>query len=725
MSQVINSCLVGLNNIGRVFWGYAAGMFVQAGVLIVLLLIIDSLLRKRLLASLRYCLWMLIFVKLVLPPTLSLPTGVGYWCGEYVSSSSPVLRDISDVVQPRAVGTTAPQDLATSTEISESEPFQKFPKTAGPATSAASSMPALRWQGLVFLTWLAGVLLLLALLIKRIFFVRRLIAQSLPAEGHLFDILKQCQRQLGIRGNVELRLSNNMPGPAVCGLFRPTILMPSALSEKLTSDKLRTVLIDELAHIKRGDLWVNSVQTFLQVVYFYNPFVWLANVVVRRIREQAVDEMVLVALGSEAKSYSNTLIDIAEMSFWRANLSLRLVGVVESKKALQRRIKHMLTRPIPKSAKVGVVGLLAVVILGCVLLPMAQAQNKSTDSDSKAKDSLRVYEVNKKVSEFPEEEYLSTPEAAYAAINRVMASGEQAAWRRISVKSLAGRLPPVDAKKEQVSPENAKMWLDARILEVRVFKERRAVVLAELSKDPSSPKIDKRFVHLEDGRWLNAGQDHPAGSLEGARAETNGKFAAMFEKPIRPRIDNPDTYLKPLVQFLKDKAEDPKEFVTKALARYKLVIMGEVHHRPRYWEFNSSLVTEPDFPKYVGTIYMELPSNGQELVDKFLAAEDCNTVPVIEMLRDMLWMGWPDQPMLDFFKTVWQVNQELEPQQRLRIVLVDMQRPWTKITKRQDWAQYERVDRDRQMADNVLRDIRQHPKGYRKKPQLIRVVMTI
>ena len=90
MGRVIDSCLVGLNNVGRVFWDYASGMFVQAGVLIVLLLIIDLLLRKRLRASLRCCLWMLVFIKLVLPPTLCLPMGIGYWYGDYVSSSSPV-----------------------------------------------------------------------------------------------------------------------------------------------------------------------------------------------------------------------------------------------------------------------------------------------------------------------------------------------------------------------------------------------------------------------------------------------------------------------------------------------------------------------------------------------------------------------------------------------------------------------------------------------------------
>ena len=110
----------------------------------------------------------------------------------------------------------------------------------------------------------------------------------------------------------------------------------------------------------------------LQIVYFYNPLVWIANAMVRRIREQAVDEMVLVTLRPETKNYSNMLIDIAEMAFWRPNFSLRIIGVVESKKALERRINHMLTRPVPKSSKLGCLGLIAIVVIGAILLPMGR-----------------------------------------------------------------------------------------------------------------------------------------------------------------------------------------------------------------------------------------------------------------------------------------------------------------------------------------------------------------
>jgi len=376
MNEVINSFLTAFNSIGRGFCDYTAGIFVQSSVLIVLLLIIDFILRKRVRAVFRYCVWMLVFVKLILPPTLSLPTGIGYWYGYYLSANSPVLQQVSNVVRPEPAGTLAPEDFALAAEIPQDQPSQINPQIAAPVTSGVSGLNAITWQAFVFLLWLVGVLVISVLLIQRMLFVKGLIAQSEPAKNRLPDMLNQCRRKVGIRRNIKLRLSNNISCPAVCGLFKPVILIPTALLEKLSPDRLRAVLLHELFHVKRGDLWVNLVQTVLQIIYFYNPFVWLANAVVRRIREQAVDEMVLVALGTGAKSYSNTLIDIAEMAFWKTSLSLRLIGVVESKKALHRRIRHMLNRPIPKSAKLSVVSLFAIIVAGIVLLPMARGERK-------------------------------------------------------------------------------------------------------------------------------------------------------------------------------------------------------------------------------------------------------------------------------------------------------------------------------------------------------------
>jgi hypothetical protein len=351
--------------------------------------------------------------------------------------------------------------------------------------------------------------------------------------------------------------------------------------------------------------------------------------------------------------------------------------------------------------------LIAFVVLASVSQVVFGASAKNNESNV-----VRVYQVNKKVCDFPAKENLSTPEASYATINRLNASGAKEFWRRMSVKRLAQRMP-VKKGKRKVSKSAVHGWLNAKIVEVRIFQGKHAGVVAKV---PSAWKklFDYRSFELEDGKWLNAGNS-VFGSLDEAREDFAAACEVYSDRQTvrkRQRIDNPKAYLKPFVEFLKANGEKPEAFVMKALAKHKIVIMGEIHHRPRYWAFNSSLVAEPDFTKYVGTIYMELPSNGQKLIDKFLAGEKCDKMLVIEMLRDMLWMGWPDKPMLDFFITVWKVNQNLESKHRLRIVLVDMERPWKKIEKREDRRQYN-VDRNQYMAENIVRDIQKQPNEKR------------
>ncbi len=394
MNQAINTCITGLNNIGQGFWDYAAGIFIQSSVLIILLLIIDFLLRKRVRAVFRYCLWMLVFIKLVMPASFTLPTGIGYWMGDYFPSEVSMAKWIpqTEEIVPTTLNIhqrSIPLEPIVMNETAVIDIYQGSiplePVITNETAVTGIELEHICWQGLVFLGWLVGMLTLLALLVQRICFVRGLIAQSRPANGRLLELLDECRCLIGIRRNIELRLSGNRLSPADCGLFKPIILMPTTLPEKLSREKLKAVLIHELAHIKRADVWVNLVQTMLQIVYFYNPFVWIANAMVHRVREQAVDEMVLVTLKPETKSYSNMLIDIAEMAFWRPNFSLHLIGVVESKKALERRIKHMLSRPVPKSSKLGYLGLIAIIVIGAILLPMgsnsiAEAANTQKNS---------------------------------------------------------------------------------------------------------------------------------------------------------------------------------------------------------------------------------------------------------------------------------------------------------------------------------------------------------
>ncbi|MCL5279674.1 MAG: M56 family metallopeptidase [Planctomycetes bacterium] len=348
MNQAINDWLNGWNNLGRVFCGHAGSTFVQSALLVILLLALDVLWHKRVRAVFRYGVWLLVLLKLVLPPTLSLPTGIGYWVGNHLPATTGVSERVSPSMGEGRLEQHPPAAAQASGTTPAVPPSPDVMEPAAPAAPAIVPPTSLTWHGVVLLFWSAGVLAFVALVAQRLRFVRGLVAASTPAGQELLGLLEQCRRQMGVRRPVGLRTLDTLPSPAVCGLWRPTILMPTALVEKLSREGLQAALIHELAHIRRADLWINAVQTLLQIVYFYNPFVWLANAVIRRTCEEAVDETVLVTLGGRAKNYSNTLIDISEMAFWKADFGLRLVGVAESQRTLQRRIKHMLTRPIPK-----------------------------------------------------------------------------------------------------------------------------------------------------------------------------------------------------------------------------------------------------------------------------------------------------------------------------------------------------------------------------------------
>ena len=384
----MNEILEQINMTGQRFIEHAFVVLIQSSVLIMILLLADLLLRRKVRAVFRYWIWMLVLLKLVLPTSLSTPVSLGHLFGDelaYVDISQPATKAetietteafVTSIIDPSRIeggkvmlaATVAP--VIPDVEPAEAEPAELIPMSVTP----------LSWQGLLFLLWLAVVAAMGLLLLQRAVFVRRLIGQACAANDMMNEALEYCCQRMGIRKNVSLKISVNATSPAVCGLFRPVILLPRNLGPTLGSSHLRTVLMHELAHIKRGDLWINTVQTALQIVYFYNPLLWLTNAIIRRVREQAVDETVLVAMGPKAQQYPETLLNVARLAWQRPALSLRLIGVIESKSQLKERIRKMLERPIPKSAKLGIAGMMIVFALGVFLLPMAKADNKTTQT---------------------------------------------------------------------------------------------------------------------------------------------------------------------------------------------------------------------------------------------------------------------------------------------------------------------------------------------------------
>jgi beta-lactamase regulating signal transducer with metallopeptidase domain len=370
-----------LNAAGGAFVAFAAQMLIQSSVLIILLAALDLVLRRRVKAVVRYWIWLLVLAKLILPPSLSSPTGVAYWVGGRLPTLSgpiePLVGESSTPSLP-ADGAAVPSEPPGSDPRPSARYAPEEPPVARPdntALHATPQAPLVTWQALVLLGWAVVVIVMAVLLAQRALFVHRLVAQSRAPGPEIVELLGPCARRMGVRTDLAVKLSPLSASPSVCGLRRPVILVPEGMLARLSVPELRAVLFHELAHIKRSDLWLNLLQAVLQVVYFYHPLLWTANAWIRRVREQAVDETVLAALGDEAEDYARTLLSVSRLAFGQPTLSLRLLGVVESRNALMDRIRHIASRPFPQSTKLGFAGFVLILGVGAALLPMARTRN--------------------------------------------------------------------------------------------------------------------------------------------------------------------------------------------------------------------------------------------------------------------------------------------------------------------------------------------------------------
>src|SRR5256712_6764237 len=171
----------------------------------------------------------------------------------------------------------------------------------------------------VTLTWLAGVVLLLARMAGGWWHVRRLHRHALATSSSRWQTT--CRRiayRLGLPAAAHVVESARVDVPTVVGWLRPAILLPVAAMATLTPAQVEAILAHELAHIRRHDYLVNLLQTVAETLLFYHPAVWWLSKRIRAEREHCCDE-VAVSLCGDAVAYAKAL---AELEAWRTDSSV-------------------------------------------------------------------------------------------------------------------------------------------------------------------------------------------------------------------------------------------------------------------------------------------------------------------------------------------------------------------------------------------------------------------
>ena len=120
--------------------------------------------------------------------------------------------------------------------------------------------------------------------------------------------------------------------------------------EELSAAELNTILLHELAHLRRRDDWTNLVQKILGALLFFHPAVWWIEKKLALEREMACDDMVLAST-TTPRAYAECLVSLAEKSFLRRGLALAQAAV-DRLRNVSLRVSQILDVHRPRATRV-------------------------------------------------------------------------------------------------------------------------------------------------------------------------------------------------------------------------------------------------------------------------------------------------------------------------------------------------------------------------------------
>ncbi|MCP4725162.1 MAG: M56 family metallopeptidase, partial [bacterium] len=200
------------------------------------------------------------------------------------------------------------------------------------AISADASMSAI---SIIFLTWIAGIILIAGLILVNQIKIYGIISRSESMEVN------------GISYDIEVFRSAEIFSPFTTGLFRKRILLPEDWND-ISSECKKAVLAHEVAHVNNLDNWLNLIRRLILVVNFFNPVVILFLRKVNDVREILCDQYAIKNSSMTAKQYSGYLVDFAEKLSLSKNRMTLSLAFTESYKNLKNRIKYNLSGDLSK-----------------------------------------------------------------------------------------------------------------------------------------------------------------------------------------------------------------------------------------------------------------------------------------------------------------------------------------------------------------------------------------
>ncbi len=158
-------------------------------------------------------------------------------------------------------------------------------------------------------------------------------------EKRLETILQKAQAKLNIKTNkVKIILQERIKKPAIYGIITPKILLNQEIL-KLDDKTIEYIIMHELAHYKGKDLLKNYILLILDLIYWFNPIIWIILKAIKNDIEPQADARVLKILNEQEKEeYMLALVKVCAIDT-KIKVIDSVICMADNKRNLKRRIK--------------------------------------------------------------------------------------------------------------------------------------------------------------------------------------------------------------------------------------------------------------------------------------------------------------------------------------------------------------------------------------------------
>ncbi len=309
---------------------------------------------------LTHLLWLLVIVKLVTPPIVTIPV----------------------VRIPRQ-----PQTAVAFTEHSR----QRLPLTYNrefdvgeqpDACLSAKIRSVMLNQGRTWLPpiWLLGSVVVFAWSLLQVYRFSRLLGMETEAAPHeLQAAAANIASRLELKTIPTICTTSARLSPMVWwagGKVR--IVISTTLLDQMDAHQWQWILAHELAHVRRRDYLVRWLEWLACVCFWWNPVMWWARYNLRANEELCCDALVVSSLNPKPHTYANSLLQAVEILACPALRPPAMASEINSGGFLQRRFKRIVSGTLNRRTSRW---LQACVLLGALLaLPLGIASSQDYDA---------------------------------------------------------------------------------------------------------------------------------------------------------------------------------------------------------------------------------------------------------------------------------------------------------------------------------------------------------